>query len=169
MWVRWLVVVAALGVAAVSCGGDDDESNGTGGAAGGGATGGAAGGGGTGGSAGSSSGGTGGINTDSGSGGAAGSNSGDAATCGDYGQGTDCQTCLLGHCCSQMQACKADANCDAMVVCARLCPTPTDTSSQCVKDCVTNALFADGGDGSGSYNQLILCMGSNCGTPCGYL
>jgi hypothetical protein len=159
MLIRWLAVASGIFAMVVACGSDDSSDGGTGGSAG--AAGSATGG--TGGSAGSATGGTGGITTGGTGGGSAGQ-SGDSATCADYGQVPACQTCLTNHCCTETGNCKADPDCDGFVTCARACPDPTDTTSTCVQTCATtwNAPNAN-------YNSLIVCMGTNCGTDCGYL
>jgi hypothetical protein len=158
MLIRWLAVATGVFAMVMACGSDDSGDGGTGGAAGaaGSSTGGA------GGTAGSATGGTGGITTGGTGGGSAGQAG--AASCGDYGQVAACQTCLAGHCCTEGGNCKSNADCDGFVTCARACPDPTDTSSACIQTCATtwNAPNAN-------YNALIVCMGTNCGTDCGYL
>lgn len=77
------------------------------------------------------------------------------------GRPADCKTCLAGKCCSQAGACAGNADCAAFVTCARACPAPTDTSSACVKTCIT-----DHNAGGSIYNPILICMQTDCGTQC---
>lgn len=143
-------------VAASGCGDDDDggsEVETEGGAGSGGS-------GGTGGLAGSA-----GAAPDGGAG-AGGGGSGGSAPCTTttYGQGQACMDCIQQSCCSEATACENDADCSAMVTCARACPSPTDVGSQCVQDCASQHNL-----GGAAYNPLILCMGNACGQECAYL
>jgi hypothetical protein len=170
----WMILLS-LPITAASCS-DDDEGGSeisTGGSGGGSGSGGSTGGsggastGGTGGGSGGSTGGSGGTSDGGGSGGASGSGTGGFAAapdCTSYGQGTDCQGCLDLNCCNEAKACAADTPCNAMVECARLCPEPTDSNSQCVQDCA-QANSA----GIQNYNGIIVCMGTHCGEVCPFL
>lgn len=153
----WVFSLCAAGLV-FACGGDDDSGDSStggtgGGGTGGSSTGGASGGGGASGASGGSDGGL-----------LGGSGGGDATSCGDFGQTADCKTCLAGKCCSQAGACAGNADCAAFVTCARACPAPTDTSSACVKTCIT-----DHNAGGGVYNPILICMQTDCGTQCPYL
>jgi hypothetical protein len=159
------VALGVLFLLAPACGEDDEggsefEAGGSAGTGTGGSgnIGGLAGAGATGG------GGSGGSATDGG-GDAAGSSGsgGSGGDCTAYGQGEECSNCLDQNCCAEATACANSTDCNGMIECARACPNPTDTSSQCVQDCATQHNL-----GGSAYNPLVLCMGGDCGSVCPY-
>jgi hypothetical protein len=166
---HWTFGVSAVALAFAACtvtSSDDDDDAGTGGATGGsggetGGSGGATGGSGgaTGGSAGAATGGSAGAAT-GGSAGAAGSG---GKTCAEAYSGTDsCSTCLVGKCCTEIEACVNEAS-----------PFECANSWNCfVTECDDPAEYencknaCDDGNFNVNYGAIVECLETNCIDDC---
>jgi hypothetical protein len=75
----------------------------------------------------------------------------EAGSCGMVFYGSDyaasCQAALDAACCSQEQACAANADCAKLVACINACPSPR-------QDACVNACAADAGTNPPGYTQL---------------
>ena len=156
---------AGAGGSSGSGGSGDAGSAGAAGMGGSGGSAGSVGMGGSGGSAGAAGmGGSGGSAGSVGMGGSSGSGGAGGYSCVELYPGTDtCSTCLVNHCCSEVEACANETGAGATCEDSWECLVANCTDPSTFNDC---SMACDDGNFNTNYNDLFQCLVDDCANDC---